>query len=77
LTRDPFLGKEVILDEGGVRVEVEETTKINLQEDDGDDDLGEISERLQVGDGEAWRMPGLGTPSGKMRIAPTARPPTL
>jgi hypothetical protein len=73
-------GREVILDEGGVRVEVEDLTKGNL---DGvlEGDKGDVNEVMIFGGDGAWRMPGLegemglGTPSGKMRIAPTARPP--
>ncbi len=64
-------GKEVILEEGGVRVEVEDTTK-------PEDEVGiwdEVEERVGGGEG-AWKAPSQeGTPTGKMRIAPTAMPP--
>ena len=75
--------KEVILEEGGVRVEVEDTTKINVDEED---DWHGHEERIQ-GDQGAWMTPnqdghvsmgmasGLGTPMGKMKMLPTARPP--
>ena len=79
--------KEVILDEGGVRVEVEDCTMPTVQADsEGEemDDMGEVGERWQGGEG-AWDMPGqaggslggLGgfTPGGRIRIAPTACPP--
>ena len=53
--------REVILDEGGVRVEVEDTS----QPFDGGDEVEEI-----VQDEGSWRVP-----EQKGRIAPTARPP--
>ena len=60
-------GKEVILDggEGGVRVEVEDTS---IAEDRGD-----VEEF--VADEGSWEVPGTGGGSGGVRIAPTARPP--
>jgi hypothetical protein len=80
--------KEVILEEGGVRVEVEDTTMADVageHDDEAMDDEGyrEVEERLQGGTGlGAWEMPGqsrggsaAGTPMGKMKIIPTAMPP--
>jgi calcipressin-2 len=71
--------KEVILDEGGVRVEVEDTT---AQDTGGNRWDADVEERLESGEMGAWEMPNqsrggsaLGTPSGKMRMMPTARPP--
>lgn len=65
-------GKQVILDEGGVRVEVEDTSE---PEDVVEAD---VEEKLDGGMG-AWKVPSqdvaLGTPSGRIRIAPTAMPP--
>lgn len=62
----------MILDEGGVRVEVEDTSK---PEDVVEAD---VEERLDGGMG-AWKVPSqdvaLGTPGGRIRIAPTAMPP--
>ncbi|WVW80998.1 hypothetical protein I302_102989 [Kwoniella bestiolae CBS 10118] len=87
-------GKEVILDEGGVRVEVEDTTKQEENEDKWEMD---VEERLDGNaGGDIWNSPsqssfglpgqqnslgglgglsGSGTPMGKVKIAPTARPP--
>jgi hypothetical protein len=76
--------KEVILEEGGVRVEVEDTSAPRLGED-GPMEQDEIEERLEGGHGRGiWEMPGaqgglssaLATPSGRMKMIPTARPPT-
>lgn len=80
--------KEVILEEGGVRVEVEDTTMAEAGGDhggDGMDDDGDrdVEERLEGGMGlGAWEMPGqsrggsaAATPMGKMKIIPTAMPP--
>ena len=65
-------GKEVILEEGGVRVEVEDTSQVKVEDYEG------VEEVLKGGQG-SWMAPsqdlGLGTPSGKMRITPTAMPP--
>lgn len=70
-------GKEIILDEGGVRVQVEDTTK---QERYGGEDC-DMEERLEAGTG-AWNLPGqsgqsrtMGTPGYGVRIIPTAMPP--
>lgn len=101
-------GKEVILEERGVRVEVEDTSRVvSFGEDgDGEEDGGEdgdgdgtrngsgngfeygdgwegAEERLIGGEG-AWKSPsqdgfglgGLGTPSGRIKMIPTAMPPT-
>ncbi|KAL7422949.1 hypothetical protein Q5752_002247 [Cryptotrichosporon argae] len=72
-------GPEVILDEGGVRVEVEDTAA---------DEAKEVVEYVK--DDGAWTTPGLGgaialdgatassgatTPGGRVRIVPTAMPP--
>ncbi|KAK6906777.1 calcineurin-binding protein [Kwoniella mangroviensis CBS 10435] len=92
-------GKEVILDEGGVRVEVEDTTK-QSDADEGVDERWEmdVEERLDISTShDIWNSPsqsnfattvggpsglgglgglsGSGTPMGKVKIAPTARPP--
>lgn len=91
--------KEVILEEGGVRVEVEDTSVPNVEDMDVDKegDYGasasgaedetswDVEERLE-GQGSGmgvWEVPGmrggsgsaLGTPMGKMKMIPTARPP--
>lgn len=67
-------GKEIILDEGGVRVQVEDTTK---QERYGGEDY-EMGETLESGTG-AWNLPsqsgGMGTPAFGVKIMPTTRPP--
>ncbi|WWC92151.1 uncharacterized protein L201_007105 [Kwoniella dendrophila CBS 6074] len=98
-------GKEVILDEGGVRVEVEDTTKQENNQQGTDDKWDiDIEETLDPNmNHDIWNSPsqqniqnqlpsiaggglgslgGLGgsfsgsnTPSGKIKIAPTARPP--
>lgn len=73
------VGREVILEEGGVRVEVEDTdVSASLggeREGDGeggggqgheDMDLdvdGEVEEHVQGGGGEIWRTPGISTPT--------------
>ena len=72
--------REIILDEGGVRVQVEDT---DMQEDEAADQEWGVEERLSIGVGaSAWEMPvqtpslsAAGTPSGKTRIIPTAMPP--
>lgn len=66
-------GKEVILEgaeeEGGVRVEVEDTSLREPQQGQGKG-RGEVFEAVE--DEGSWRMPGQGQ---GMRPAPTARPP--
>ncbi|WRT70556.1 uncharacterized protein IL334_007554 [Kwoniella shivajii] len=94
--------KETILDEGGVRVEVEDTTKqddvAGEESTRWDQDIEEIIDTSHGGQ-SIWNEPnqihghghghghftpslnnsgslsGMGTPSGKIKIAPTARPP--
>ncbi|KIR35829.1 calcineurin-binding protein [Cryptococcus deuterogattii MMRL2647] len=70
-------GKVIVLDEGGVRVQVEDTTK---QERYGGEDC-DMEERLESGTG-AWNLPSqssqsgsMGTPGYGVRIIPTAMPP--
>lgn len=83
--------KEVILEEGGVRVEVEDTTMTMADAEDGgladeamgDEGYRDVEERLEGGMGlGAWEMPGqsrggsaAGTPVGRMKMIPTAMPP--
>jgi calcipressin-2 len=60
-------GKEVILDggEGGVRVEVEDTSMAECSPD--------VEE--YVADEGSWQLPGHGQGGHGVRVAPTARPP--
>jgi hypothetical protein len=80
-------GKEVILENEVMRVEVEDTSVVQ-EDEDGERWEGEgrewhgVEETLEGGvDGEAWRPPRGGlssasaTPGGTMRIVPTAMPP--
>ncbi|TYJ55624.1 hypothetical protein B9479_003656 [Cryptococcus floricola] len=74
-------GKEVILDEGGVRVEVEDTSRHDEVQEGSDDDVEEYVE----GGNAAWSLPsqmnGVGTPRGGatpgygIKMIPTAMPP--
>lgn len=57
--------KEIILEEGGVRVEVEDT---EVQGDAEEEGRGELEVEERVLDAGAWRMPS-------QRIMPTAMPP--
>ncbi|ORY35844.1 Calcipressin-domain-containing protein [Naematelia encephala] len=93
--------KEVILDEGGMRVEVEDTSQLERTSQQGEEQEEEgagggggegeehiqqewhgVEEIIQRGHG-AWTSPSqergigsaLGTPSGKIKIIPTAMPP--
>ncbi|WWC72437.1 uncharacterized protein I206_106399 [Kwoniella pini CBS 10737] len=104
-------GKEIILSEGPITVQVEDTTKLIEQGDDDQEeeeeeedyssDKWEIKEKLDNNiNKEIWNIPNQGnfssiqsidkqidlgglngfisgsnTPSGKIKIAPTARPP--
>lgn len=66
--------KGIILEEGGVRVEVEDTELGESKGRNWDDDVEE-----DVDNEGTWKMPsqglgGLGS-AAKARIAPTARPP--
>ncbi|WVN89650.1 uncharacterized protein L203_104880 [Cryptococcus depauperatus CBS 7841] len=69
-------GKNVILEEGGVRVQVEDTSRHEVC------DVQDTEELLLAGSG-AWSIPsqaagtspGNGTPGYGIKIAPTARPP--
>ncbi|WVO20336.1 uncharacterized protein IAS62_001630 [Cryptococcus decagattii] len=63
-------GKEIILDEGGVRVQVEDTTK---QERYRGADC-DMEETLESGAG-AWNLPSQSGQSRQSRIIPTAMPP--
>ena len=75
----------MILEEGGVRVEVEDcsiTIGQGDDDDDGDEGQGEARERTWsreeriIGGPSMWAPPSQeGTPAGRVRIAPTAMPP--
>lgn len=61
-------------------MEVEDTTAQDVPGENRWE--GDVEERLESGEMGAWEMPNqsrggsaLGTPSGRMRMMPTARPP--
>jgi len=77
-------GKQVIFESDGVRVEVEDCT-VSQDAEDGQLEWEGVEESVETDpNGEAWRAPSqaygfagsmTGTPSGKMKMIPTAMPP--